>query len=446
MSSWQDAEQHADRALEMYERGRLAEAEAELRQALDIDPDQGDWHFNLGLTLERTGRDGEALSSYEQASRLLVDAVDPRLAAGSTCLRLSRFQDAIGWLDKVLAIDPSAESAWSLLIDANASQGNHDAAETAFYMAQDALEEPSAHVLISMSGSLLSRGLLDRAVWCAREALKIDSNVQNGRLRLASALVATGQGQQASRILLQELRDDPGNVQALLLHADVLAESGRTNEALIKLHRVLELEPANVDAHILAGTFAIEEERWEESFIAWGLVRRLQPNHPTACLYLAQSLLAMHRPTAAKPLLQEYVERMDDKASAQEKIHIAELLLSSGEPILATSLLKPLSKDIPEKDPLKSRCLRLLAISLFSSGNIDEGAAVSRKVLRFDPKCIPSIHNLALAAVKDDRYRAAWGWVRRGLRVDPLDNDLRRLRSRLIWEGMARFVKKLFVR
>ena len=148
MSSWQDAEQHADRALEMYERGRLAEAEAELRQALDIDPDQGDWHFNLGLTLERTGRDGEALSSYEQASRLLVDAVDPRLAAGSTCLRLSRFQDAIGWLDKVLAIDPSAESAWSLLIDANASQGNHDAAETAFYMAQDALEEPSAHVLI----------------------------------------------------------------------------------------------------------------------------------------------------------------------------------------------------------------------------------------------------------------------------------------------------------
>ena len=44
MSSWQDAEQHADRALEMYERGRLAEAETELRKALEIDPDQGDWH------------------------------------------------------------------------------------------------------------------------------------------------------------------------------------------------------------------------------------------------------------------------------------------------------------------------------------------------------------------------------------------------------------------
>lgn len=444
MSSWQEAEQHADRALEMYERGRWSEAETELRKALEIDPDQGDWHFNLGLTLERVGRDGEALSSYEQASRLLVDAVDPQLAAGSSCLRLGRFEDAIQWFERVLAQQSSVEPAWAMLIDANASLGNHDAAETSFYMAQDALEEPSANVLVAMSGSLLTRALLDRAVWCAREALKIDSNVDGGRLRLASALVASGQGQQASQILLQELREDPGNVQALLLHADVLADSGRTNEALIKLHRVLELEPANVDAHIRAGNFAMEEERWEEAFIAWGLVRRLFPSHPTACLHLAQSLIAMQRPTAAGPLLQEYVEQMNESTPMTEKILIAELLLVSSEADVATSLLKPLQKSIMEDDPLKVKFLRLLALSMFASGNIDEGAAISRKILRFDPDCVSSIHNLALTAMKNNRYRSAWGWVRRGLAVDPLDNDLRRLRTRLIWDGVRQFIRKLF--
>ena len=76
MSTWQDAEQHADRALEFFEGGRWSEAESELRKALDIDPDQGDWHFNLGLTLERCDRDAEALSSYEQATRLLPEAID----------------------------------------------------------------------------------------------------------------------------------------------------------------------------------------------------------------------------------------------------------------------------------------------------------------------------------------------------------------------------------
>ena len=443
MNQWQDAEQFVDRALDMYERGRWAEAEAELRKALQIDPDQGDWHFNLGLTLERTGRDAEALSSFEQASRLLTESTDPQLAAGATCLRLCRFEDAITWLNRVLNTDPSTEQAWAMLIDAHASNEDHDAAETTFYLAQDALPDPSASVLVAMSGSLLSRKLLDRATWCAREAMKLDSGVNGGRLRLASALVAAGQGQQASQILLQELREDPGNVQALLLHADVLAESGRTNEACIKLHRVLELEPANVDAHIRAGQFAMEDERWEEAFIAWGLVRRLYPSHPTASLNLAQTLLAMQRPEAARPLLKEYLDRMDEGVNQEEKLLVAGLLLSAEEPTMASTLLGPLSKQLEDKDPQKTICLRLLAVTLFASGKIDEGAAVSRKVLRFDPQCIASIHNLALAAMTNHRYRSSWGWVRRGLAIDPLDDDLRRLRSRLLWSQIMQVLRKL---
>ena len=443
MNQWQDAEQFADRALDMYERGRWAEAEVELRKALQIDPDQGDWHFNLGLTLERTDRDAEALSSFEQASRLLTDATDPQLAAGASCLRLGRFDDAIVWLEGVLSTHQSIEQAWAMLIDAHASTENHDAAETSFYLAQDALSDPSASVLVAMSGSLLSRQLLDRATWCAREALKLDSGVQGGRLRLASALVASGNGQQASQILLQELREDPGNVQALLLHADVLAESGRTNEACIKLHRVLELEPANVDAHIRAGQFAMEEERWEEAFIAWGLVRRLYPSHPTASLHVAQTLLAMQRPEAARPLLKEYLDRMDSNADQDEKLLVAELLLSAEEPTMASSLLAPLCKELDDQDPKKVVCLRLLAVTLFKSGKLDEGAAVSRKVLRFDPQCISSIHNLALAGLSNHRYRSSWGWVRRGLAIDPHDDDLRRLRSRLLWSQIMQVLRKL---
>ena len=65
MSEWIDAEQHADRALEMYEHGRLAEAESELRKALSLNPHQPEWLFNLGLTLEAAGRDEEAFASYE---------------------------------------------------------------------------------------------------------------------------------------------------------------------------------------------------------------------------------------------------------------------------------------------------------------------------------------------------------------------------------------------
>ncbi len=438
MSNWQDAEQHADRALDLFERGRWSEAERELRKALDIDPDKGDWHFNLGLTLERCGRDAEALSSFEQASRLLPEATGPQLAAGSACLRLARFKDAIECLESVLAEDQACETAWAMLIDARTSIDDHDGAETTFYMAQDALPDSSAIVLVAMCESLLIRELWDRAAWCAREAMKLDQNVPGGRIRLASALIAKGEGQQASQLLLLELRQDPGNVQALLLHADLLVDSGKNQEAMMKLHRILELEPANVQAHVRAGAIAMEDRRWEESFIAWGLVRRLDPSHPTASLYLAKTLLAMGRNEAARPLLQERLDRMDEGESRESKLEMATLLLQAHEPAMAVPLLNELAKD--RNDTVQ---LRLLAVALFASDQRDEGAAISRRVLRLQPDCIASMHNLALAAFSSNRYKLAWGWVQKGLKIDPRDEELRRLRSRLIWKSIRSFYGKL---
>jgi Flp pilus assembly protein TadD len=56
MNDWTDAEQHANRAVDLLESGRLAEAEAALRHALAIDADQPEWHHQLGMILEMGGR------------------------------------------------------------------------------------------------------------------------------------------------------------------------------------------------------------------------------------------------------------------------------------------------------------------------------------------------------------------------------------------------------
>ena len=446
MGQWQEAEKHAEKALEMYERGRWSEAENELRKALQIDPDQGDWHFNLGLTLERTGRDAEALVCFENAARLLPDSIDSKLAIGTVCLRLERFAESEQQLERVLTFEPKIENAWAMLIDVQAAQGKHDSAATTFYLAQDALDHQSASVLVAMSCSLSTQNEGERALWCAREAIKIDSMVPGGRLQLANALLALGKGQEASQMLLQELREDPGNVQALLLHADVLAETGRINEAIIKLHRVLELEPANVEAHIRAGQYAMAGNRWEEAFVAWGLVRRLCPDHPSACLYLAQSLIAMERHQAAKPLLHEYITRLPETVGINHRLHVAELMLSAGDSSATISLLSPLSTQKTLSTEVKITLLRLLAVAYFANGDTERGAATSRKVLRLDPNCTASSHNLALAAMKNHRYRIAWVWINRGLKVDAHDEELRRIRSKLIWTLLGLFLRRLIGR
>ena len=62
-------------------------------------------------------------------------------------------------------------------------------------------------------------------------------------------------------------------------------------------------------------------------------------------------------------------------------------------------------------------------------GDLDEGRAHARRLLRLDPKSIVAIHNLALIAIKRKRFDAASAWIARGRAVDPTDAGIRKLRT-----------------
>lgn len=441
MSDWLDAEAHADRALEMYERGKWAEAEAELRKAISLNPDQAEWHFNLGLTLEHSGKDQDALECYERAIQLLPEQTDPLIAAGAACNRLGLCEKAIEFLDRALKLNAKLESAYAHKIESQLRLGQHDDAETTFYIAQNMLEEPSAQCLAVMAESLIQRGLNERAEWCLKEALRLDPEMPRLRARLAAVSAATGRPQRALQLYLQELRDDPGGIDTLLEYGDLLCELGRMPEAAEKFRRVLELEPANVDAHFGLGQIALGSRRLEQATLEFELVLKLDSQYPGVRLAMGESLLAREDQAAAKRLLLEEFEsvRRADRSVPStadasmtppypraDMIRLAELLLDAAEPSAAATLLQ---EAIVEEET--ADLLRLLALARFRSGDRGGGAAASRRALRKDPNCLRSIHNLALAALEQRRLRIAAGWIRRGLMVNRHDSGLRRLRMRL---------------
>jgi tetratricopeptide (TPR) repeat protein len=431
MSDWLDAEGHADRALEMYERGRWAEAEAELRKAIALNPDQVEWHFNLGLTLEASGRDVEALSSYERVIELQSDQVEAMIAAGAVCNRLGRFERALEWLENALRLEPRSESAYAHRIESHVRLGEHDEAETTFYLAQQALPEPSAHCLAMIAESLLQRKVYDRAEWCLREALRLEPAVPRLRARLAAVAAATGRPQRALQLYLRDLRDDPGNIDTLLDYGELLIDLGRLPEAGEKFRRVLEIEPANVDAHFRLGQIAVSLRRFEQAHLEFELVFKLDPQFPRIRLALAEAMLRRGLIDAARAALQDELSQLRDADEASmspaERSHFGALLLEADLPGPAVALFEQALSEGEEN----AGVLRKLALSRFRSGDRAGGVAASRRVLRIDPKCVVSMHNLALAAMDEGQYRLARAWVSRGLQVDRHDDGLRRLRVRL---------------
>ena len=437
MSEWLDAESHADRASELYERGRWAEAEAHLRKALALHPDHGEWQFNLGLTLEASGRDAEALAAYERCIELMSGEIEPVLAAGIMCNRLGHYERAIGWLQAARRVDPRCEAAYAHEIESHVKLGQHDDAEMIFYLAQQSLALPSAHCLMMVAESLWQREELERAAWCLREALRLESTLPRARARLASVLAALGQSHKALQMYLRELRDDPGSIDTLLDFGDLLVQLGRLPEAGEKYRRVLELEPANVDAHFGLGRIALESRRFAQAQLEFDLVFKLDSEFPEIRLALAEALLGMGQTGDAQQALLDEHARMTAAENEAESCptnmaRLGMLMVEAQLPAKAA----PVLERVLEASPDDRAVLRKLALARFESGDRAGGSAISRRVLRLDPGCVQSIHNLALAALGEGRLRSAAGWIRRGLKLDRNDEGIRRLRAKLIFASM----------
>ncbi|MCI0362671.1 MAG: tetratricopeptide repeat protein [Phycisphaerales bacterium] len=463
MSDWMDAQSHADRALEMYERGRWAEAEAELRKAILLNPDQAEWHFNLGLTLEASGRDTDALACYERTFELMPDQAEPLLAAGVVANRLAQYPRAIDLLDRALTIEPKLESAYAHKIDCQIRLALHEEAETTFYLAQNALEDPSAQCFAVMAESLILRKQFDRAEWCLKEALRLEPSMPRLRARLACVSHATGKSERAVQLYLRELRDDPGDIQTILEYGQLLLDLERLPEAAEKFRRVLEIEPANLIAHFELGRIAMVGRRYEQAHLEFELVLKLDSGYPAVRMMIGQVLLLRGRPQEARTYLLEECQRvrarLDDPGikegpaapptsaapvdnndvsgqrpdlSDDDLPQLAALLLEADEPGPAAQILEAAVKLNPTAD-----LLRQLALAHFRAGDLTGGRLASRRVLKLDPACVRSMHNLALAALQIDRLRIASGWIKRGLRVDHHDDGLRRLRMR-VWIALLK--------
>lgn len=437
MSEWFEAESHVDRALDFFERGRWAEAEAELRKALALHPDRAEWHYNLGLTLEAAGREHEALSSYTRATELMPEETQPMLAAGLLAGRMGEDEQSLRWMERVLKQDETNEQALAQRIACLARLGRHEEAEVAFYMAQQVVEE-SGPCLAAIAESLLDREEHARAGWCLREALRISPNLPRVRGMLGRVFAATDQPRRAIQMYLRELRDDPGNIDTLLDYGLLLAELGRTPEASEKFRRVLELEPANLDAHLHLGWLALKSGRPERANLEFELVLRLDPEDDEARLGLAQSLLRMGRVDPARAALRDALARTraaDDPASRPaSRRELGRLLLEAGLASEAAEVLRPLAEETPDDLDLR----RLLAVAYYQTGDRERGAAASRRVLRHDRTCVRSMHNLAFAAYQEGRLHTAAGWIKRGLAIDRHDEGLRRLRVRVLLARLAR--------
>ena len=450
---WRDGDELAEEARQHYEDGRLAEAEAALRQALARNPDRPDWHFHLGRLLEQTDRGLEAREEYLRCHELDPGAPEPLLAAAGVDEEEGNTASALTRVEKAVALDRTSDECNARRIRLLTVSGRHDDARDAFYEAQEFVETP-AFCMIAMAGGLEEQGDLPRAAWCYREALRHDPSMVEVRTQYARCLAVQGDQQKALQNFMHVLREDPGCIDALLGCAETLIHLGRESDASEKLRRVVEIEPANAQAHHMLGALDLRAARFDRAIVEFELVLKLEPERTLVRLDLAESQFRRGRTDEARETLKAMLaggmpkapDADPDFAKRPERDRVRAMRAWSAVLARTSSLLavlhdwKAAAEVIPEFVRLHATepdAWRALARARYESGDVVGGRAASMRVLELDPKCALSHHNLALACLRDGDLAGAAGWVRRGLAVARTDEGLRRLRSR-VWLGKAR--------
>ncbi len=373
----------------LHQAGRLSEAEARYRRALELAPELPDAHGYLGLVLHQRGASDAGVAALRRAVALAPDDLVLHANLAAVLAERREPEAALAAWREVVRIDPAdAEGHFhvGLLLDELGRPGDAVAAlEGALALAPG---EASVHA--ALAGALRASGDAERALAAAERAAALD----------------------------------PASGPAARQRGAALAALGRAGDAEAAYRRALELEPEHASTWHNLGSLALAAGRAGDALGAFERAAALTGNAApdaarAAALGAARALLALSRPgealarcrtaragaapgaapaSAALPTLARILARLDAGADAAR---------------LAGELLDCLESPAVEAQPLAGACARALRTRIGARLGGDAGAV--------DAEALD-------AALEDDRLWLAY--LARLVNTDPiLEGVVARLRA-----------------
>jgi tetratricopeptide (TPR) repeat protein len=453
MHDWLEAEAAAEKAQQFFEAGQWDQALAALDLALSVNPQQSDWHYGKGMTLDAMQRYDEAAQAFEQVVKIRGELPEVMLPLGVDLVRSGQAQRGVEVLERVLELNPEAHAARCHLILAYARLDDHDKAEETFYLAQQMHDEACPQCYDHIAQSLLARGELDRAAWCWNKVRELDARYPGIHVNLGRVAWHQGRFEQAREHYVRQLREEPGDVEALLDCGRLLRAMGLPAEAGEKFRRIVELDPTVAEAHYQLGELALRSGHLDAAAGEFEMASRLDPERPGVRLSLAA--VAVQRGREDEALRHLIAELEIEGQTGQQVLDIARMLIALEAPAQAIELLTPLldgtADPLFEDEPQLANALLYRGVAMILCGDTEPGVRDLRLTLQIAPEHSVALYNLIVAYLDQGRFLRARVVLRLALRHAPGDADLQRLGLRvrreqlldrvhrlLHWTGLAR--------
>ena len=301
-------------ARSLEQRQRMVEAVAQLRLAVQQQPDLTQGWLSLGATLLDLHETNAATAALEKALAQVdaMDAPPPPAEDDDQVPGRQRLQEVI----------------WQLLAQAAEQRG--DDKDVLGWLSRIAPARVDTQVLVRRASVLARQGQLDEARRQLREAPAADKPDERTRLLAEAQLLRNvKRWQEAYDLLLTGLRRTPDDTTLMYELAMVAERLKRPDDMEALLRRALALKPEDPQAlNALGYTLADRNERLDEAQVLVRKAVSLAPNDP----FIADSLGWVefrlgHSDEALRVLRQAYGNRPHVEVAA----HLGEVLWASGQ-------------------------------------------------------------------------------------------------------------------
>ena len=281
----EDANQYVQSAFQHHRAGRLEQAEAIYRRALQLAPNHPDALYQLGVLNHQLGKNEAAIELIKRAIR--SNRANPF------------FYDYLGSLYKELNRLSEAEASYRRALEINP-----DFAE--------------AHYNLGVT--LQDRGLPSEAERSYRRALELRPDFAEAHHNLGTVRKDQGRLSEAEASYVRALGFKPDYAEAHFNLGNVCRDQGRLIEAEASFRRALEINSDYAEAHINLGTARKDQGRLIEAEASYRRALEIDPDYAEAHNNLGIALKDQGRPSEAEACYLRALEIRPDYAEAHNNL------------------------------------------------------------------------------------------------------------------------------
>jgi tetratricopeptide (TPR) repeat protein len=366
----------------------------------------------LGISLQTTGRNPEAILAYERALEIEPHHTDVHQTVGTLLELAGQMPAAIEHYRQALKIDPGSDLSHNCLGNALKKTGHTQEAMQEFAAAVEAAPQSVAGYL-NLGLAYQEAGYYREAVDLYVKALEVAPQSAEAHHKLGRALAETGNREEALAQYRSALALDPGMA---LAHSDLalaLEQSGNVLEAIEHYQLAIQKDPNSAIYHAFLGKALTAAGRPQEAVEVLNRATQLDPGMALAYRNLGAALEKTGDTAGALAALQRAVRI--DPGTAAAYLDLGRVFARAGRQSDAVQALTAAIR----LDPRNGATYVDLGRLLERMGDTSLAQAQYRRALQVEPTSADAAFRLANNLLRNGQALEAAQFYDRAVQLKP---------------------------